>query len=161
MQRNTPDRALPVVAAVHVAAAPGAPVEAVEEVEVVAGRGLVGDRYFGTRHRHVSLVSAAAVEAAGRDLGLVIAPGATRRNLTLDTGDLPTTPGTRITIGTAVLEVVRVAAPCAVMDVAVAPGARRALRGRGGVVCRALASGRIRVGQSAVIEEPPPGTGLA
>ncbi len=46
------------------------------------------------------------------------------------------------------LEVVRKAAPCRIMDREIGDGARRALHGRGGAVCRVLTSGTIAVGDA-------------
>ena len=43
------------VVALHVAKGRRLPMRAVVDVEAEAGRGLVGDRYHGSRHRHVSL----------------------------------------------------------------------------------------------------------
>jgi MOSC domain-containing protein YiiM len=75
-----------------------------------------------------------------------VPPGSTRRNITVSTGAVPTTSGARIRIGDIDLEVVRVAAPCRLLDDYVAPGARDALRRRAGSVFRLLGSGTIRVG---------------
>ena len=46
-------RRVPVVTAIHVAKATRLPMRAVAQVHAEAGAGLVGDRYHGTRHRHV------------------------------------------------------------------------------------------------------------
>jgi len=147
------------VVALAVAAERGGEVRAVEQVEVEAGAGIVGDRYHGSRHRHVSLQSATDLAAAADDLGVAVPPTSTRRNVTVDAGPVPTTPGTRLLVGegeaAVLLEVVRVAAPCPVMDRSVAPGARTALRRRGGAVLRALSSGTVRVGDPvALVPEP-------
>lgn len=136
------------VTSLHLAPERHAPMVAVDEVEARAGEGLVGDRYFGTRHRHVSVQSATDLAAAAGDLGAPVTDDATRRNVTLSHGAVPPEPGARLRIGEALLEVVRVAAPCPVMDVSVGPGARRALRRRGGSVLRVLEGGTIRVGDS-------------
>ena len=58
----------------------------------------------------------------------------------------PPKPGSRIRIGEVELEVVRVAAPCRILDDGIAPGAAAALRRRGGSICRVLGGGSIRVG---------------
>lgn len=134
------------VVALHIAAVRHAPMTAVDRVEAEAGKGLVGDRYFGTRHRHVSVQSLEDLEAAAGVLGAPVPPGLTRRNVTVDHGGVPTDPGEHIVVGDVVLEVVRRAAPCRVMDEAIGPGARRALHGRGGAVCRVLTGGTIAVG---------------
>lgn len=138
----------PTVTAIAVAPATRLPMKVLEQVEIEAGRGLVGDRYHGTRHRHVTVQSAADLAAAAAELGAPIDPTATRRNLTISHGLIPTTPGARIVIGDVELEVVRIAAPCKLLDDGIAPGARHALRRRAGTVFRALTSGTIVLGQS-------------
>ncbi|MDH3705914.1 MAG: MOSC domain-containing protein [Acidimicrobiia bacterium] len=119
---------------------------AVESVKAEAGRGLVGDRYHGSRHRHVTVQSRTALDAAERELGAAIADGSTRRNITISHGDVPAAPSARLRIGAVELEVVRIAAPCKLLDDTIGPGARLALRRRAGSVCRVLGSGPIAVG---------------
>ena len=72
--------------------------------------------------------------------------GLTRRNLTVSGGVVPREPGALVRIGDVVLEVVRVAAPCKLLDDAIGPGAHHAMRHRGGSVCRVLVGGSVRVG---------------
>lgn len=126
--------------------------KAVPEVEAEAGRGLVGDRYHGSRHRHVTVQSAPALEMAAKVLGSAIDPGATRRNITISAGEVPSKPGDRLRIGTVDLEVVRIAAPCKLLDDVIGEGARTALRRRAGSVCRLLTSGRIAIGDPVMFE---------
>nr|WP_241744383.1 MOSC domain-containing protein [Cellulosimicrobium arenosum] len=125
------------------------PTRTVPEVEAEAGRGLVGDRYHGSKHRHVTVQTLTDLAAASAELGSDIDPGLTRRNVTLTHGDLPTRPGSFLTIGDVELQVLRIAAPCRLLDDWIAPGAMRSMHGRGGVVCRLLTSGTIRVGDEA------------
>ncbi len=134
------------VVAIHVAPATRLPMRSVDTVQAEAGKGLVGDRYHGTRHRHVTIQSQDKLGLAAQELGHDFDPGATRRNLTVDAGEIPTRPGARLHIGDVELEVVRVAAPCRLLDDSVGPGAAAALRRRAGSVCRLLSSGTIRVG---------------
>ena len=126
---------------------------AVSDVPAEAGRGLVGDRYHGSRHRHVTVQSQQALDEAAAVLGREFPCGATRRNVTVDAGEIPTRPGSRLRIGDVDLEVVRVAAPCRLMDDGIGPGAAAALRGRAGSVCRILTSGTIRVGDNVAVAE--------
>ncbi len=139
----------PTVVAIHVAPASRLPMKSVERVEAEAGAGLVGDRYHGTRHRHVTVQSRAALDEAAERLGEPIDDGDTRRNVTISHGEVPTTPGTRLQIGDVELEVVRVAAPCKLLDDVIGDGARKALHARAGSVCRVLTSGTIAVGDEA------------
>ena len=134
------------VVALHVAKGRRLPMRPVAQVEAEAGRGLVGDRYHGTRHRHVSLQGATALAEAAARLGRPVPWELTRRNVTVEGLDVPTAPGTRLRLGGALLEVVRVAAPCKLLDDTLGPGAQEALRRRAGTVFRVLESGTIRVG---------------
>lgn len=134
------------ILAIHVADAYGAEPRAVEQVEAVAGKGLVGDRYFGTT-RQVTLVCRGELEKAAADLGVDGIPhGATRRNITVDLDTLPRTHGTSIRLGEVELAVWRDCAPCEQMETAVGTGARAALRDRAGVSATVVTGGTIRVG---------------
>ena len=148
----------PVVVAIHVAPGSRLPMKEVDAVEAEAGKGLVGDRYHGTRHRHITVQSAADLAAAADELGAPVEPAATRRNITISHGDIPTRPGERMAIGDVELEVVRIAAPCKLLDDVIGDGARIALRRRAGTVFRVLTSGTIAVG-SPVELAPPEGSG--
>jgi MOSC domain-containing protein YiiM len=151
----TPPRRLegvPVLTSIHVAKATRLPMRSVERVTVEAGRGIVGDRYHGTRHRHVTVQSATALAAATAAYGAEVPAALTRRNLTVDEGEVPTAPGSRIRVGEVLLEVVRVAAPCKLLDDTIGRGAQEALRRRGGSVCRVLEGGEIAVGDPVELE---------
>ena len=128
----------PTVVSIHIAPARRLPTRSVASVEAEAGVGLVGDRYHGSRHRHVTLQALDALEAAAMELGRPVDPGLTRRNVTITGAEVPTSPGTPVTIGSVRLEVVRIAAPCRLLDEALGPGAARALHDRGGTVLRLL-----------------------
>ncbi len=134
------------IAAIHIAPGRRLPVKSVDAVAAEAGRGLVGDRYHGTKHRHVTLQSREQLDDAAERYGRDIDSAGTRRNVTVDEGVIPTKPGTRLTIGDVELEVIRMSAPCRILDDEIGPGAMRALSQRTGSVCRLLTSGTIRVG---------------
>ncbi len=138
------------IVAIHLAPGRRIPTRSVDSVVAEAGMGLVGDRYHGTRHRHVTLQSREALDAAAAQLGRPVDSGATRRNITVDAGEIPTKPGTRIHIGAVDLEVVRLSAPCRLLDDWIGPGAAAALSRRGGSVCRVLGGGTLRVGDDVV-----------
>ena len=131
---------------IHVAKATRLPMRAVDSVVVESGKGIVGDRYHGTRHRHVTMQSAESLREASAAYGAEVSPALTRRNLTVDEGVVPRDPGARIRVGEVLLEVVRVAAPCKLLDDTIGRGAQEALRRRAGSVCRVLEGGIIAVG---------------
>ncbi|WP_222430632.1 MOSC domain-containing protein [Nocardioides sp. J9] len=142
------EAATPVVESIHVAKATRLPMQAKEAVEVEAGRGIVGDRYHGTRHRHVTVQSRESLDEAATAYGRPVPSGLTRRNLTISHGVVPREPGARIRVGDVLLEAVRVAAPCKLLDDTIGAGAQEALRRRAGTVFRVLEGGSIRVGDT-------------
>ena len=123
---------------------------AVERVEIEAGQGILGDRYHGSKHRHVTVQSLDDLREAARIHARPVPAGLTRRNLTLDTGPVPTGQGEQLRVGDVLLEVFRVAAPCKLLDDHLGPGAVHALRDRAGSVFRVLEGGILRVGDAAV-----------
>jgi len=137
---------VPTVSALHVAKATRLPMRAVEKVEIEAGQGIVGDRYHGTKHRHVTVQSQDDLDTASGIHGAEVRAELTRRNMTISDGPVPREPGARIRIGEVLLEVVRVAAPCKLLDDTIGRGAQEALRRRGGSVCRVLEGGAVSLG---------------
>jgi MOSC domain-containing protein YiiM len=144
------------VVEIHIAPGRRLPTRSVPGVEAEAGRGLVGDRYHGAKHRHVTVQARDELDLAAADLGAPVPSGATRRNITVDHGPLPSRPGERLAVGPVLLEVVRVAAPCRLLDDEIGPGAAAALRRRAGTVFRILESGSIRVGDVVAAMPPEP-----
>lgn len=140
----------PVVTEIHIAPGSRLPMKSVDSVTAEEDKGILGDRYHGTKHRHVTLQSRTGLDEAAEKLGSTIPSAGTRRNVTLSYGVVPTKPGTLIRLGEAQLQVVRVAAPCRLLDDSIGPGAMEAMRRRGGAVCRVLSSGMISVGDPAV-----------
>ena len=136
------------VSSIHVAPGSRLPMKSIESVVAETGLGLVGDRYHGTRHRHVSVQSLTSLLEASKVLGQPIEASATRRNITITEGEVPRKPGHKITIGSVELEVVRVAAPCRLLDDVIGAGAARSLHNRAGSICRVLSNGNIMIGDS-------------
>jgi MOSC domain-containing protein YiiM len=143
----------PVVAQIHVAKGRRLPSRSMAQVEIEAGQGIVGDRYHGAKHRQVSVQSVDGLREGGLALGFPIDPALTRRNITLSRGEVPRNPGELIRIGEVLLEVVRVAAPCRLLDDWIGSGAQVALRRRAGSVCRVLEGGPVCVGDAVALGE--------
>jgi len=134
------------VAALHVARGSRLPMRAVPSVTVESARGILGDRYHGSRHRQVSVQSRSALLEAAELFGAPVPAELTRRNITLTDGVVPREPGALLRLGPVLLEVVRVAAPCKLLDDTIGRGAQEALRRRGGSICRVLEGGPVSVG---------------
>lgn len=140
--------------AIHVAKGRRLPMQAKDSVEVEAGRGIVGDRYHGTKHRHVSVQSRESLDEAAAVFGDEVPSHLTRRNVTISHGVVPRDPGSRLRIGDVLLEAVRVAAPCKLLDDTLGRGAQEALRRRAGTVFRVLEGGTLTTGDRVAVEEP-------
>lgn len=138
----------PSVASLHIALATRLPMRKVESIEIETGAGIVGDRYHGTKHRHVTVQSLTELGYAEDEIDRPIDPNLTRRNVTLSHGDLPRKPGTQFMLGEVKLEVVRDAAPCKLLEDTLGRNAKLALHKRAGVVCRVLAGGTVTLGSS-------------
>lgn len=132
------------------------------EIELRAGLGIVGDRFFGRGAHKTALVTVMAQESLHRvreNLGLAhpLDPAATRRNIIVRGVDVDRLARTPFSLdsgsGPVFFQGHRPASPCAWMDVVLAPGAHKALRGRGGVRCEPLTDGRLRLGR-AVLRAP-------
>jgi hypothetical protein len=126
---------------------PELPDETVDRIEVRAGLGVVGDRYFNRRaFRDASVTVMAAESLAPWGAGL----RATRRNVLLAGVDVDHGIGRTLELdsgdGPVVLRLRSRANPCAWMDHTVGPGAWRGLRGHGGARCEPLTDGVLRVG---------------
>jgi hypothetical protein len=133
-------------------------------VRIRTGLGIVGDRYFGQRaHRTaaVTVMSVEAVERVAEELGIDagLDPVETRRNVLLRGAPVDRLRGMRFSLdsgdGPVEFQGHRPANPCAWMDVMLAPGAFRALRGRGGVRCEPLGDGILAVGPALLRTERP------
>ncbi len=125
------------------------PVIAVNEVQCVAGRGLVNDRFFDFKSDYkgqVTFFSAEVFEEVCRQLGVSgKSPGETRRNVITRGVDCNQYIGKKFAVQNVMFEGVCECAPCHWMDQAIAPGAEAALRGRGGLRARILSDGVLRV----------------
>jgi len=114
----------------------------------VAGCGLRGDRFFASPEHasgQVTLFSLEVFVEMISALGLgQICPSALRRNLLVSGDDLNSLIGVEFELQGIRLRGVEQCRPCYWMNTAVGPGAEDWLRGRGGLRCLAVTSGRFR-----------------
>jgi MOSC domain-containing protein YiiM len=124
------------------------PMREFDEVFAVENKGFK-DCIHGRRgsSRQVLLMDLETLEEFG------IAPGRVRENIATRGIALGTLPlGQRLRLGEAVLEVTKSCEPCHQMD-EIRQGLQEAIRGRRGVLCRVVESGRIRRGDHLEIEK--------
>jgi MOSC domain-containing protein YiiM len=150
-----------VVDHIHIAATAGAPVHAVDAVRAIAGVGLDGDRYaYGRGHyqddrvsRDLTLIEAEAIEVLGRQHGIELATGETRRNVTTRGIHLNGLVGRRFWLGDVLCQGTRLCEPCRYLGDLTGKPLLRPLVHRGGLRADILRGGVIRRGDSIRTEE--------
>jgi hypothetical protein len=158
------------VASLHLhPATPGAPLNTVEQIELVKSKGILGEpRYFGRvsretsqpSKRQVSLIEQEQIAEHAATLELQsIPPGAVRSNIETVGINLVALVGSEIEIGEAVLFLYAPRDPCAKMD-AICQGLRELmLNNRQGVMAQVVRSGKVRVGDRVMARQLQPAAG--
>ncbi len=128
-----------------------APLVSCERVEAVAGVGLAGDHYATKTNgkRQVTLIQAEHLEVVAQLLGITgVAAESVRRNIVVSGINLLALRQHRFAVGGVLLEGAGLCAPCSRMEEALGHGGYNAMRGHGGIVCRILNGGEIRLGDA-------------
>lgn len=135
-----------------------------DSVRVRAHKGLVGDRYFGTRFTYAAITLIAAEQVLALETELQAGPFDpldARRNLVTRGLDVDALVRTEFTLdaghGPIRFRSITPANPCAWMNEVYAPGAHQALRGHAGIRCEPLDDGEISVGSAILLAVRPLG----
>jgi MOSC domain-containing protein YiiM len=98
----------------------------------------------------VTIMAVESIEHVQRSLGIPtpLDPADTRRNIITRGLPIDQLRGQDFELGGVLFRAHRPANPCAWMDVTLAPGAFRALRGRGGMRCEPLGDGVLTLGRA-------------
>jgi MOSC domain-containing protein YiiM len=148
------------VESIHIAAAAKAPMQAVQEVQAIAGVGLEGDRYAnrqGTFFKpepdfELTLIEAEALEGMAREYGTHLDAGNARRNLVTRGVPLNHLVGREFKVGEALLRGIRLCEPCSHLQALTGLPVIKGLRHRGGLRAQVLSGGTIRVGDGVILE---------
>ncbi|MGJ8644084.1 MAG: MOSC domain-containing protein [Luteolibacter sp.] len=126
-------------------------VVALDEVDCVAGSGLVGDRYFDYKEDFKGQISFFAAEMLEEMRGKFgeVDPTVLRRNVLVRGADLESLVGKKFSIQGVVFEGSEDCVPCFWMDEAVGEGTEDFLKGhcRAGIRARILTDGKLRVSE--------------
>lgn len=131
------------------------------EIEVVAGKGILGEpRYFERKRRsgepsrrHVTLIEREIVDQHAKALRAELPPGRVKSNIEIMGVDLITLIGKKIQIGDAILDFYEPRLPCDQMD-RIIPGLRLLMCDkRQGVIAEIVKSGHIKIGDELRIVE--------
>jgi MOSC domain-containing protein YiiM len=130
-----------------------------ESIELVAGRGIPGDRFFDWKDDYkgqITFIDLALIEEIRRHAGNPELPAsAFRRNVVISGIDLNSLIGTTFSINGIRFEGSEECKPCYWMDEACGkPGTEEIMKGRGGLRCRILDSGTLKLGPTDLIAPP-------
>lgn len=140
---------------IYTAAAKAEKLVPANEANVVAGRGIEGDRYFAAQgtfskpdnpSNEVTLIEEEAIEALARDYSTTLRPEESRRNLLTRGTALNHLVGKDFKIGEATLHGIRLCEPCGHLEKLTAKALEAGLKHRGGLRARVVEGGTIRVG---------------
>jgi MOSC domain-containing protein YiiM len=126
----------------------GVPMDSLSEV-LVEKNGLKGDRAnktSATGKRQVTLIQKEHIAAVASFLGLTeIDPALLRRNIVVAGINLNALKNQKFKIGTATLEMTGFCYPCSKMEKNLGHGGFNAMRGHGGITCRVIEEGIIKI----------------
>jgi hypothetical protein len=124
----------------------------VESVEVKAGLGLVGDRFYGKGENfdgHITFFAWEVFQMASAECGVQNgSPALLRRNVITEGVNLNQLIGQEFVINGIHFRGTKHCAPCRWMDVGFATGALKFLHGRGGLRAQVLSDGVLRRGET-------------
>lgn len=144
----------PHVVSIHTGTAATQPLDSVQTVNAVAGKGLEGDRYFlqtGTfskpqPDREVTFIEAEAIDALAREYDTTITPGEARRNIVTRGLPLNHLVDREFNVGQARFRGIRLCEPCGHLAKLTNDKVRKGLIHRGGLRAQIVQSGTITVG---------------
>lgn len=148
------------VAYIYVADRARKPMQSLDSVRAISGRGLEGDRYFDAQgtffknersrpDREITLIEQEALEALARDYSVELGPEESRRNIVTAGISLNHLVGREFMVGAARLHGIRLCEPCGHLERMTG----RKLKGlvhRGGMRAQIVDSGEIKVGDPVV-----------
>ena len=144
------------VISINLARSAEAPMESVDEVRAIPGKGLEGDRYFfkqGTFYkpqpdRELTLIEAEAIEALRNEFAVEYDLGASRRNVVTRGVPLNHLVGKEFWIGKVKARGIKLCEPCSHLQRLSHPKVLPGLVHRGGLRAQILTEGLIRVGET-------------
>ena len=143
--------------AIHLGARRSEPLHSFQEVEALAGRGLLGDRYCAKEgtfsgsegpDREVTLIESEALTALQRDYGISLTPGQVRRNLLTQDVPLNHLVGREFRVGNVHLRGIKLCEPCRHLEKLTLVGVMKGLAHRGGLRAQILQGGKLHVGDA-------------
>jgi MOSC domain-containing protein YiiM len=138
------------VEAIFIAAEHGELPREVPSVVAVAGKGLVGNRYFdeGEPETELTLIEAEALEALEAEHGIRLDGAASRRNVLTRGVRLNDLVGARFRVGELECRGIELCEPCLHLEQMTQPGVIKGLVHRAGLNAEILVGGELRPGDA-------------
>jgi len=135
----------------------GTPLRSVAEATLESGKGLVGDRYYkhgGTFSEQLkesgdwelTLIESEEIHRFNVSHGLSLPPGSFRRNIITSGVSLNELVGQRFSVGSALLEGMRLCEPCAHLGKLIGSAVVKGMVHRAGLRARIITGATVRVG---------------
>jgi MOSC domain-containing protein YiiM len=151
---------IPTVAALYTAPRGGKPMVRVDQVKVVARRGIVADRYYlenghwtGTDECEVTIIAQEDIDEMARRFDVNIQNGEHRRNIVIQNLPIDQLTGKRFHIGTAYFGYERPRPPCRYIQTISEPGMTKALGRHAGICVRCIKDGVITQGDQIAVQK--------
>ena len=145
-----------VVESIHIGEAGGASMTEIAEARLVAGQGIVGDRYYGETgtfsqdlpdpDHELTLIAIEEIEAFNAATGRSLGAGELRRNVVTRGIDLNALVGKEFTVGTVRVHGIRLCEPCSYLASLLGPDILPALVHKAGLRAGIVEGGTIRAG---------------
>ncbi len=141
------------VKGIYITSKKGGKLERQKDVEVIAGKGIVGDRHFREKggfkegkEREISLIERETLLALERDYQITLLPEESRRNILTEGVPLNHLVGKTFCVGPLVLKGTMLCNPCRHLEKLTYPGVQEALKHRGGLLAKILKGGTLKEG---------------
>lgn len=148
------------VEGIFIASEERGPIQSVDTVNAVAGRGLEGDRYFKAGDalnseptEEITLFESEAIEKANAETDIAVEPQDMRRNVMTSGLDLVALIGKRLRIGEVEVEAMEDNPPCRYLTELTGKDLLKPLIRKGGVRGRIVTSGTISSGDTIEVIE--------
>lgn len=145
-----------IIKAIYIAQEGGAPMQSIETVDLVAGQGIVGDRYYGDSgtfsqklkdlpDKELTLIESEHIDQFNADHGSNLEYGDFRRNVVTHGIILADLIDREFTVGEARLRGIRLCEPCSYLAGLLGPEVLSDMVHRAGLRAAIIKSGKIKV----------------
>lgn len=141
------------IISIHIVRKRKAATEACNQVTVRKNFGIEGDYRSGKYQTgQITLVEAEIMDVLSTKFCHEIPAGASRRQIMVKGISLNGVIGKNLRMGHVLVRVEDKCNPCNNMDERIGPGAKDAMDNRGGIRCRVLEGGKLRIGDKIIVE---------